>query len=149
MTLYLNELQQVRRLRDPALRKPNFAYGKQEHNVHHKVDELAKRHYRRVTTMLDGLYQAEGFDLLVVGGHPHEVSAFTDVLPRPQRDRLAGTFTIDARTATANDVGREAQSIMDRYERDDGGTVEHVATDTDLRRHVVGALLRFPLPPTP
>jgi peptide chain release factor subunit 1 len=234
--LYLNEIQQVRRLRDPALRKPNFAYGKQEHNVHHKADELAKRHYRRVTTMLDGLYQAEGFDLLVVGGHPHEVSAFTDVLPRPLRDRLAGTFTIDAHTATANDVGREAQSIMDRYERDeeqrlvtviveavaeqrraalglddclwagtlaaidrlavqqsaskpgvvcdrsgwlalsgetcplcgeptrptgdiiddlveavidDGGTVEHVATDTDLRRHVVGALLRFPLPPTP
>jgi peptide chain release factor subunit 1 len=98
--LYLNEIQQVRRLRDPALRKPNFAYG--------KTEELAKRHYRRATTMLDGLYQAEGFDLLVVGGHPHEVSAFTDVLPRPLRDRLAGTFTIEAHTATANDVGREA-----------------------------------------
>ena len=60
----------MRRLRDPALRKLNFAYGKQEHKVHHKAEELAKRHHRRVVTMLDDLRRAEGFDLLAVGGHP-------------------------------------------------------------------------------
>jgi peptide subunit release factor 1 (eRF1) len=234
--LYLNEIQQVQRLRDPALRKPNFAYGKQEHKVHHKAEELAKRHYRRVATMLDDLYRAEDFDLLVVGGHPYEVSAFTEVLLPPLQERLAGTFNIDARAATPIDVSREAQSIMDRYERDeerrlvaeiveavaerrravlglddclwagtvaaidrlavlegasmpgvvcdrsgwlalsgetcplcgeptrptgdiiddlveavidDGGSVEHVATDTYLRTQVAGALLRFPLPPRP
>jgi peptide subunit release factor 1 (eRF1) len=234
--LYLNEIRQLRRLRDPVLRKPNFAYGMQEHKVRHKAEELTKRHYRRVVTMLDDLYRAEGFDLLAVGGHPHEVSAFTEVLLRPLRERLAGTFSIDARTATPADVQREAESIMDRYERDgerrlvaeiveavaerrraalglddclwagtlaaidrlavqegasvpgvvcdrsgwlalsgetcplcgeptrptgdviddlveavidDGGSVEHVATDTDLRTHVAGALLRFPLPPEP
>jgi peptide chain release factor subunit 1 len=233
--LYLNEIQQVRRLRDPVLRKPNFAYGKQEHKVHHKAEELAKRHYRRVATMLDDLYRAEGFDLLVVGGHPYEVSAFTEVLLPPQQERLAGTFNIDP-AATPIDVCREAQSIMDRYKRDDerrlvaeiveavaerrraalglddclwagtvaaidrlavlegasmpgvvcdrsgwlalsgetcplcgeptrptgdiiddlveaviddGGSVEHVATDTYLRTQVAGALLRFPLPPRP
>ena len=186
--------------------------------------------------MVDDLYRAEGFDLLAVGGHPYEVSAFTEVLLRPLRERLAGTFSIDARTVTPADVHREAESIMDRYERDgerrlvaeiveavaerrraalglddclwastlaaidqlavqegvsvpgvvcdrsgwlalsgetcplcgeptrptsdviddlveavidDGGSVEHVATDTDLRTHVAGALLRFPLLPKP
>jgi peptide chain release factor subunit 1 len=234
--LYLNEIQQVRRLRDPALRNPNFAYGKQEHKVHHKAEELAKRHYRRVVTMVDDLHRAEGFDLLAVGGHPYEVSAFTEVLPPPLQDRPIGTFTIDAGAATPIDVCREAQSIMDRYARDeerrlvaeiveavaerrraalglddclwagtlaaidrlavlegasmpgvvcdrsgwlalsgetcplcgeptrptgdiiddlvetvidDGGSVEHVATDADLRTHVAGALLRFPLLPRP
>jgi Bacterial archaeo-eukaryotic release factor family 10 len=234
--LYLNEIQQVRRLRDPALRNPNFADGKQEHKVHHKAEELTKRHYRRVATMLDDLCRAEGFDLLAVGGHPYQVSAFTEVLLRPLQERLAGTFNIDARAATSTDVCRAAQSIMDRYERDeerrlvaeiveavaerrraalglddclwagtlaaidrlavlegvsmpgvvcdrsgwlalsgetcplcgeptrttgdviddlveavinDGGSVEHVATDTYLRPHVAGALLRFPLLPRP
>jgi peptide chain release factor subunit 1 len=32
---------------------------------------------------------------------------------------------------------------------DESGSVEHVATDTELRTHVAGALLRFPLPPRP
>jgi peptide chain release factor subunit 1 len=234
--LYLNEIRQVRRLRDPALRNPDLAYGKQEHKVHHKAEELAKRHYRRLATMLNDLHRAEGFDLLAVGGHSYEVSAFTELLPRPLRERLAGTFTIDACTATPADVRREAESIMDHYERDEerrlvveiveataerrraalglddclwagtlaaidrlavqegasvpgvvcdrsrwlalsgetcplcgeptrptgdiindlveavideGGSVEHVATDTELRTHVAGALLRFPLPPRP
>jgi peptide chain release factor subunit 1 len=234
--LYLNEIRQVQRLRDPALRKPNFAYGKQEHKVHHKAAELAKRHYRRVVTMLDDLNRSEGFDLLAVGGHPYEVGVFTEILPRPLQERLAGTFSIDARTATPADVHHEAKLIMDRYEREaerrlvaeiveavaerrrgalglndclwagtlaaidrlavqesasvpgvvcdrsrwlalsgetcplcgeptrptgdviddlieavinDGGSVEHVASDTDLRTHVTGALLRIPLLPKP
>ena len=164
------------------------------------------------------------------------MSAFTEVLLRPLRERLAGTFNLDASTATPTDVRREAQSIMDCYERDeerrlvteiveavaerrqaalglddclwagtlaaidrlavqgdasmpgvvcdrsgwlalsgetcplcgeptrprgdviehlveavidDGGSVEHVTADTDLRTHVAGALLRFPLRPKP
>jgi peptide chain release factor subunit 1 len=47
---------------------------------------------------------SEGFDLLAVGGHPYEVSAFTKVLPRSLRERLAGTFSIDARAATPADL---------------------------------------------
>jgi peptide subunit release factor 1 (eRF1) len=233
--LHLREIQQVRRLRDPALRNPNFAYGKSEHRVHHKVEELAKQHYRRVVTMLDD-FRIQGFDLLAVGGHPYEVSAFTDFLPRQLRERIAGTFVIDASTATSADVRRNAESIMERYEHDEerrqvaeiveavaerrraalglepclwagtvaavqtlavqegvrvlgvvcdrsgwlalsgdtcplcgeptrpavdvidelvetvideGGSVQHITVDTELREHVVGALLRFPLPPKP
>ena len=32
---------------------------------------------------------------------------------------------------------------------DDGSSVEHVAADTALKRHLTGATLRFPLPPAP
>jgi len=234
--LYLREIQQVQRLRDPALRKPNFAYGMAEYGVHNKVEELAKRHYRRVVTMLDDIFRVQGFDLLAIGGHPYEVSTFTDFLPRELRERIAGTFVIDARTATPADIRRSAESIMERYEQDEerrlvaeiaeavaerrraalglepclwagtvaavqklavqdgatgpggvcdrsrwlalagdtcplcgeptrpttdvvdelveavideGGSVEHVSVDTELRRHVAGAMLRFPLPPKP
>lgn len=233
---YLREIQQVRRFRDPALRKPDFAYGKAEHRVHNKVEELAKRHYRKVVTMLDDLFRVHGFDLLAVGGHPYEVSTFTDFLPRQLRERIAGTFVIDAGTATPADLRRHTESIMERYEEDEerrlvaeiveavaerrraalglepclwagtvaaiqtlavqeaatvpgvvcdrsgwlalagdtcplcgeptrptpdvidelveavideGGSVRHVGVDTELRRHVVGAMLRFPLPPRP
>ncbi|MCW2632639.1 MAG: hypothetical protein JWR88_1601 [Pseudonocardia sp.] len=31
----------------------------------------------------------------------------------------------------------------------EGGSVEHVAADTELKEHLVGASLRFPLPPRP
>jgi peptide chain release factor subunit 1 len=233
---YLREIQQVGRLRDPALRKPDFAYGKAEYRVHNKVEELAKRHYRRVATMLDNMFRVQGFDLLAVGGHPYEVSTFTDFLPRQLRERIAGTFVVDASTATPADLRRHAESIMERYEEeeerrlvaeiveavaerrraalglepclwagtvaaiqtlaveegatvpgvvcdrsgwlalsgdtcplcgeptrpttdvvdelveaviDEGGSVRHVGVDTELRRHVVGAILRFPLPPQP
>jgi peptide chain release factor subunit 1 len=234
--LYLREIRQVQRFRDPALRKPDFAYGMAEHRVHNKVEELARRHYRRVVTVLVDLFRVQGFDLLAVGGHPYEVSTFTDFLPRELRERVAGTFVIDAGTATPADVRRSAESLMQRYEQDEerrqvaeiveavaerrraalglepclwagtvaavqtlavqegvtapgvvcdrsgwlalsgdtcplcgqptrpttdiidelveavideGGSIEHVRVDTELRRHVVGAMLRFPLPPKP
>jgi peptide chain release factor subunit 1 len=234
--LYLNEIHQVERLRDPALRKPDYAYGMAEHRVHRKAEELAKRHYRRVVTVLDDMFRVRGYDLLAIGGHPHDVSTFTDFLPRHLRERIAGTFTVDAANATASDIRREAEAVMERYEReqerrlvaeiveavaekrraalgvddclwagtvaavqqlaiqdgatlpgmvcdsdgwlgtsgetcpldgkptrstsdvldelveaviDEGAAIEHVAADTALSRHLVGALLRFPLPPKP
>jgi peptide chain release factor subunit 1 len=233
---YLGEIEQVERLRDPALRKPDFAYGMAEYRVHNKVEELANRHYRRVATTLNDIFRVQGFDLLAVGGRQYEVSTFTECLPRQLRERIAGTFTIDAATATPADVRRAAEQIMESYERaeerrlvaeiveavaehrraalgvepcllagafgavqqlavqqdasapgvvcdrsdwlglsgdtcplcgasthavpdvidelvetviDEGGSVEHVLADTELRQHMVGALLRFPLPPLP
>jgi peptide chain release factor subunit 1 len=117
--LYLREIREVQRLRDPSVRKPDYAYGMAEHGVHNRVDELAKRHYRKVATTLNDVFRAEGFDLLAVGGHPHEVSAFTDFLPRELQVRVAGTFTIDAGAATPADVRRSAESIMERYEQEE------------------------------
>jgi hypothetical protein len=32
---------------------------------------------------------------------------------------------------------------------DEGGSIEHVVNDTELKEHLVAAELRFPLPPKP
>jgi peptide chain release factor subunit 1 len=47
---------------------------------------------------------------------------------------------------------RQTPDIIDELtERviDEGGAIEHVAADTELEPHLVGAVLRFPLPPFP
>src|SRR5262249_18312608 len=65
--LYAGELREVRKLRDRALRKPNFAAGLAEYRVRNKAGELSKRHYRNVARELEELFQGGGFDLLIVG----------------------------------------------------------------------------------
>lgn len=115
--LHLREIREIRQLRDPALRKPDYAAGKLEHTVHNKVGELAKRHYRRVAALADEIYRAGGFDLLAVGGHEYELPTVVAFLPRELQERLAGTMSIDAGTATPADVRRGAERIMERYDR--------------------------------
>jgi peptide chain release factor subunit 1 len=115
--LHQREIREVRQLRDPSLRKPDYAYGMVEHRIHNKGEELAKRHHRRVAATLGDLFRAEGFDLLAVGGQAHQVSTVTGFLPRELRERLAGTFTIDAATATPADVRHAAEAVMDAYEQ--------------------------------
>jgi Bacterial archaeo-eukaryotic release factor family 10 len=116
--LHLREIREIQQLRDPALRKPDYAAGMLEYTVHNKAGELAKRHYRRVAVLVDEIHRTGGFDLLAVGGHEYELSTVVAFLPRHLRDRLAGTMSIDAGTATSADVRRGAEEIMERYERE-------------------------------
>jgi hypothetical protein len=115
--LYAGELREVRKLRDRALRKPNFAAGLAEYRVRNKAGELSKRHYRNVARELEELFQAGGFDLLVVGGHDYEVPAFTEFLSGELRARIAGTCCVDS-GAPAAEIRAEAEAILSRYERD-------------------------------
>jgi peptide chain release factor subunit 1 len=236
--LYLGALDELRQVEDAILRKPDYAgpQGLAEHRAHNKAEELAKRHFRRVAGLLDDLLRTRRYELLVLGGHEDELPQFVDFLPHGLRERLAGTFSIDPHTATPADIRREAESVVDRYERDEerrfvadvvermrgggravlglddclwagsvaavqmlliqegavaegvvcdrdrwlalsgetcplcgeptrhtpdvidelaeavidtSGAVEHVVAETELSEHVVGASLRFPLPPPP
>jgi peptide chain release factor subunit 1 len=234
--LYQDELREVRKIRDPALRKPDYAYGFAEHTVHNRVRDLEKRHYRHTVTVLENLFRTDGYDVLAVGGHPYEVPGFVEFLPRELRDRVAGTFVLDPSTSTRADIRGHADEILERYERDEerrlvaeamakeaagglaavglsrclwagsigavssllvqegaaipgvicddsgwlgssgetcpvcgepvrqtpdilaelvqvvideGGSIEQVAADTELKDHLVAAELRFPLPPEP
>jgi peptide subunit release factor 1 (eRF1) len=234
--LHLDELRRVGAVRDPVLRKPDYAAGLKEHNVHHRARELEKRHYRRTVTMLNDLVRATRYDVLAVGGHPHEVPGFVEFLPQELRVKVAGTFQVDPDTASRADIKEQAAAILERYERDEekrliaqaldkaaagglaavgvapvlwagsvaavdrllvqegatipgvicdesgwlgssgetcplcgepvrqtpdildelvqvvideGGSIEHVESDTDLKEHLVAAELRFPLPPEP
>ena len=38
-----------------------------------RVDEQAKRHFRRVAGVIDQLLRTDGYDVLVAGGHEHEL----------------------------------------------------------------------------
>jgi hypothetical protein len=116
--IYL-DMREVSRFSDRVLRKPNYAAGLAEDRVRNKADELGKRHYRRVVEVLDEPFRADGYDLLIVGGHDHELPQFLEFLPGDLRGRVAGTFSIDPATAPVAEIRAAAAAIMERYERDE------------------------------
>ncbi|WP_040773352.1 baeRF10 domain-containing protein [Nocardia pneumoniae] len=116
--LFADEIEEARAIADPALRSPNYAGDRLENRVHHKVQELAKKHYRRTAAELAELFDADDYDLLAVGGHRDEIPHFLDTLPRELRQRVAGTFTVDPNTVTLGELKQDAAEIVTRYERD-------------------------------
>lgn len=106
---------------EPPLRKPDYGGwgGLEERGVHNKTGELAKKHFRRVAAVLEDAHRRGSFDLLVIGGHDHELPVFQDFLPQRLRGSVAGTFTVDSNTATIADIRASAQAVVDRYERDE------------------------------
>lgn len=117
--LYQDEFREMRKLRDPSLRKPDFAHGLKEYTTHNRARELEKRHYRRTLQLLDELFRATAYDVLAIGGQPHEVPGFVQFLPQHLRDRVAGTFVVDRSIATQGDIKQHAAAIVDQYERDE------------------------------
>jgi peptide chain release factor subunit 1 len=118
----LGQVTEQKNLEDmPPFRKPDYGGwgGYEERGVHNKSGELAKKHFRRVATMLDDLRRRGRFELLVVGGHEHEIPVFQEFLPHSLRGCVAGTFTVDPNTATIADIRANAEAIVDRYERDE------------------------------
>jgi len=202
--LYQGELREVRKVRDPSLRNPDFARWFKEHSTHNRARELEKQHFRRTVQVLDELFRATPYDVLAIGGQAHEVPGFVDILPPRLRERVAGTFAIDRSTMNNGEIKEQAIAILEQYERDEerrlvarvlekaaagglaavglkdcqwaadtaavdlllvqedgpdvleelvqtvideGGSIEHVVSDTELKEHLVAAELRFPLPP--
>ncbi|MGY1947902.1 baeRF10 domain-containing protein [Nocardia asiatica] len=143
--LFADEIEEARRIRDPALRDPNYAANRLENKVHHKVEELVKKHYRRTATELAELFGADDYDLLAVGGHRDEIPHFLDTLPRELRERVAGTFTIDTGAATLGEVKQNAAELVTRYERDIdarrvGEVLERMATGAPATLDVANCL---------
>jgi hypothetical protein len=119
--LYQGEITETSAVLDEALRNPDYAgdQGLDEYGVHNRAEELAKKHYRKVATVLDEFYRAGRFELLAIGGHDYELSVFQDFLPHELRGRVAGTFAIDPNTATIGDIRASADAVVERYERDE------------------------------
>jgi len=116
---YLDQARELEAIRDRTLRKPNFAAGLAEYGVRNKADELSKKHYRRVVGELKQLFGGGGYDVLVVGGHPHEVPVFLDFLPPDLRNRLVGSFTVDRETATSADIKQKVQELVSAHAHDE------------------------------
>lgn len=130
---HLDEVRELEAVRDRVLRRPDHAAGPAEDRVRDKADEVSKRHYRRLVGELKRLFREGGFDLLAIGGHPHEVPAFIDFLTRDLHDRLVGRFTVDRDTVTATDIrdkvrGLVADRAYQEQERLVGEILEAVAT---------------------
>jgi hypothetical protein len=128
---YQDEMREVGTVRDPALRKPNYAAGPGEDRVRNKAGELAKRHYRNVVSAIEEVFRADRCDLLVIGGHDYEVPAFAEFLPPELRSRLAGTFSADPAAATPAQVRRSASLVVQRHEQ---------AAERQLTAEVLGTL---------
>jgi peptide subunit release factor 1 (eRF1) len=116
--LYQDEVRELGRIRDPGLRKPNYAAGLAEDRVRNKAEEMAKRHYRRVAAQLTQLLSRGEYELLIVGGHDHEVPEFLQQLPHELQSRVASTFRIDPSTAVLADIRSIAGEFVQRHERD-------------------------------
>jgi peptide chain release factor subunit 1 len=119
--LYQGEMRPLAQVTDEVQRKRDYAgwHGLQERGVRNRAEELAKRHFRRVAGMVDDLCHRAGHDMVIVGGHREEVPRFVEVLPNELRSCVAGTFSVDPRTATAGTIRRCAAEIVERYERDE------------------------------
>ncbi|MCU1490370.1 MAG: hypothetical protein JWM85_1775 [Acidimicrobiaceae bacterium] len=116
-SFYLGALEAQERELGQALRNPSYAAGDKEYGVHHKVEELAKRHYRDTANDLSHFVQEEGIELIVVGGHEETVSAFIGELSNELRDKVVGSFVIDPRTSTPGKIREAAERVVDGYER--------------------------------
>ncbi|HKX14584.1 MAG TPA: hypothetical protein VJN19_05285 [Propionibacteriaceae bacterium] len=118
---YQGEINETSEVLDKSLRKPDYAgwHGFEEYNIRNKDEELTKKHFRKVATVLDDFFRAGRFELLVVGGHDHEVPVFQEFLRPRLRESVAGTFTIDPRAATIADIRASASEVLDRYERNE------------------------------
>jgi hypothetical protein len=109
---YQNEMRERTAVRDPVLRKPDYAAGLAEDRVRNKADELAKRHFRRVVELLEGLLRTDEYEILIIGGHDYEIPEFLQFLPLDLRDRVAGTFSVDPATAPLAEIRGRAASIL-------------------------------------
>ena len=119
--LYQGEFHRLRDVEHRALRKRNFAgrHGLREHTVTNKAEELEKRHYLSVVELLDEIFIDPSYELLVLGGQHDKLSRLEAHLPKRLRNRVAGTFTVDARRDLDAEVRDRAGAIVDGWERED------------------------------
>src|SRR6201995_4294187 len=113
-----DELREVGAVKDPALRKPDYAAGLAEDRVRNKAGELTKGHFRRVAQALRNLGQTGECELLIIGGHDYEIPEFIQFLPGDMRDRVAGTFGADPDSVSPAEVRQCAGEILARHQRE-------------------------------
>lgn len=114
--LYLGEVLDIGGL-GGAQRRIGHAVNERRND--HKVEELEKRHFHEVASGLEDLFRRRAYDVLVAGGHEDELPRFLQVLSRPLRDRVVGTFAVDLRSVKPVAARERAQAILDRYELDE------------------------------
>jgi peptide subunit release factor 1 (eRF1) len=105
---------------EEEIRKDNYGgfAGYAEQRVRARAGTVARRLFRRVATRLGELYRAGEYDLLAVGGHPANVNGLVAELAPDLPARLAGTFTIDPRTATTTEIEAHCRALAEGHDRE-------------------------------
>ena len=67
--------------------------------------------------MIDQLLRTDGYDVLVAGGHEHELPEFLRLLPHELRGRVAGTFSADPAASPVAEIRGSADGIVRQYQR--------------------------------
>ena len=125
--MYQDEMREVQTVTDPLRKAGNTGQSRPDDRIQNRVDEQAKRHFRRAASVIDQLLRSDGYDILVVGGHEHELGEFFRLLPDELRGRVAGTFGADPSATPVAEIRGSAEDIMRRYQREqDQRLVGHV-----------------------
>jgi peptide chain release factor subunit 1 len=120
-------MREVRTVTDPLCKAGNTGGSRPEDRIQNRVDEQAKRHFRRAASMIDQLLRSDGYDILVVGGHEFELGEFFRFLPHELRGRVAGTFSADPIATPVAEIQTSAGGVMRRYQHEqDLRLVAHV-----------------------
>lgn len=141
-TIFLGEIEERTVFADevPGRQSTGDWFGlSQKRFQRHHEDHVLRHVKRTIRAMVDELRQ-HPFDRLFVSGSPEAVTTLIHQLPRPLRDRLAGTFELElfASDAEVLDAGlREAKLAERRYELDevrallDASTGQNAAVGAD------------------
>jgi hypothetical protein len=125
--MYQDEMREVQTVTDPLRKAGNTGESRPEDRIQDRVDEQAKRHFRRAASVIDQLLRSDGYDILVVGGHEYELEEFFRFLPRELRNRVAGTFSADPIATPVAEIRSSAEGVMRRYQHEqDQRLVAHV-----------------------
>ena len=125
--MYQDEMREVQTVTDPLRKAGNTAESRPEDRIQNRVDEQAKRHFRRAASVIDQLLRSDGYDILVVGGHEYELGEFFRLLPDELRGRVAGTFSADPSATPVAEIRGGAEGVMRRYQHEqDQRLVGHV-----------------------
>jgi hypothetical protein len=114
--MYQDEMREVETVTDP-LHKAANTETRPEDRIQNRVDEQTKRHFGRAAGVIDQLLRTDGYDVLVAGGHEHELPEFLRLLPHDLRGRVAGTFSADPAASPVAEIRGSAEAIVRQYER--------------------------------
>lgn len=116
--MYQDEMREVQTVTDPLRKAGNTGGSRPEDRIQNRLDEQAKRHFRRAASMIDQLLRSDGYDILVVGGHEYELGEFFRLLPHELRGRVAGTFSADPIATPVAEIRSSAEGVMRRYQHE-------------------------------
>jgi len=116
--MYQDEMREVQTVTDPLRKAGNTGGSRPEDRIQNRVDEQAKRHFRRAASMIDQRLRGDGYDILVVGGHEYELGEFFRLLPHELRGRVAGTFSADPIATPVAEIRSSAEGVMRRYQHE-------------------------------